>query len=274
MADAELHQLLGESCREELATSWLAEHLAAVPAGSDAEAVRGVHGRGLSCLEALAAAISAGNPGEWGSFAHREAVQILTLMACSLAETGASPVAAGVLVPALGRALEKQGARSPSSILVPLSGVAVEAFNATCISMAEREGLKRLVRTTPVVKLRQDLVLVAATGTPDGDSATAVVERALRVILKLRTETPVVVLDLSHLEDESRAALVAFLGLPADVAGLGGVCYVAGLTAARRDLACEVGVDLDGVTVWTSLEEGFAKLLPEGLLRRLGRVLR
>ena len=273
MTDEELQVLVVER-RQELAERWFEEHKKTVPVQTDIDVIKGIHRRSLALLTALGRALSSVEPDDWGSFSHREVVQITALIARSLAEGGATAGAAGGLIPALGRALEGLGAPPFMSVLGPLSQVAVEAFTAARLSEMARQSMARLVRTTPILKLRSGTVLVAACGSPDRESAQAIVERTLRAVLSLKTKSPTVVLDLSSLEGEDATVLYAFMSLPAEVAALGGNCGVIGLTPARREALEHAGQNLDSVSSWDTLEQGLTELLPGGLLSRLGRALR
>ncbi len=273
MIQEELESVLAEK-RDDLARLWLEEHSAAVPVRSDEAIIKGVHSRSRSFLEALRRAMAGRTPEDWGSFSHREVVQILTLMARSLAEGGATAGATGELVPAFGRALERLGVLQIASILIPLSGVVVEVFTAARFSSLTKRNMDVLIRTMPIFKLRPETLLVAACGAPDRETAAAIIERVLRAVLKLRVDFPVVVLDLTYVEDEHHEALTTFLTLPAEVEALGGSCPVIGVTPARQDALRKVGVELNGVELWDTLEQGLAALMPEGLLQRIGRAFR
>lgn len=265
MPNDALLRVIGDR-REELARRWLEEHLAATPVRSDDEVVRQAHGRSEALLEALAVALASDSPHDWGSFAHREAVQAVSSMGTALADGGATAAVAGWLAPALGAALERLGAPAPAAVLGPLSGIATEAYAAARVATLTRAQMDLLARTTPVLRLGPAAVLVAACGAPDRDAAFAIVERALQAVLALETRSPTAVLDLGALEGEAPEALAALMTLPAELAGLGGRCGVIGLTPARRVVLVAAGLDLDGVRTWRSVEEALAACLPRGFL--------
>lgn len=257
----------------EIAALWLEEHLDAVPLSSDKEIIPGVHKRSRAFIKALSRALSSEDPDDWGSFTHREVVQNFTMMVRALAEGGTTAGAAGGLAPAFGKALERLGGTPISSIVLPLSEVATESFSSAQLASRDRAMMDALVRTTPILKLRPGLLLVAACGTPDQDTAQAIVDRTVRAVIKLETHAPAVLLDLSSVEDLSPGALSVFMSLPLEVSGLGGVCAVTGLDPIRRESLIEEGEDLEGVVFWPTLQQGLETHLPEGLLRRIRRAL-
>lgn len=267
-------QRLIEEKEKEIAALWLEAHLESAPLSSDRETIRGVHGRSSSLIKALGRALSSNAPEDWGGFPHREVVQIFTMMVRALAEGRTTAGAAGGLAPALGKALERLGGDRIAPIVLPLAEVAIEAFTAAQLASMAQVNMERLVRTTPILKLRSGILLVAACGSPDQDTAQALVERTLRAVIKIETDAPVVLLDLSSVEDVSTETLAIFTSLPLEVAGLGGVCAVTGLDPAQREDLIDAGVDLKGVSFWGTLEQGFKAHLPEGFLRRIRRALR
>jgi hypothetical protein len=267
---AELRRVV-EAHRDEIAKLWLEAHLAAAPVQTDDSLIRDVHGRAGALLDALAVALGSESPGDWGSFAHREVVQLATMMARALAEGGATATSIAGLATALGAALECRGCPAAGSFLAPLAGVATEAVVTARVAALVRQQLDLLARTTPVLTIGRGAVLVAACGAPDLDAAHVVVERALQAVVALETSSPAVVLDLSSLEGERPEALSALLSLPAELAAMGGRCGVVGLTPPRRDALrkAPAGVDLDRVVTWASLEDALAACVPRGILGRI-----
>lgn len=263
-----------EEKEQEIAALWLEAHLESAPLSSDRDTIRGVHGRSSSFLKALARALAGENPGEWGGFTHREVVQIFTMMVRVLAEAKTTAGAAGGLAPSLGKALERLDGDPIAPIVLPLAEVASEAFTAAQLATMAQMHMERLVRTTPILKLRSGILLVAACGSPNQDTAQALVERTLRAVIKTETKSPVVLLDLSSVEEVSTDVLSIFMSLPLEVAGLGAVCAVTGLDPAQREDLVDAGVDLKGISFWGTLEQGFEAHLPEGFLRRIRRALR
>lgn len=259
------------SDREEIARRWLDDHLAATTFQAEREVVREVHARSAAVLEALAGALAGPAPEDWGSFAHREAVQLVTLMACALAEADASAATAAALVPALIRALERAGADAPAAALLPLAGVAGEGFVAARLAAQARRELDRLAHTAPVLHLPGGVVVVVPPGAPDRRAAEKIVDRALRAVLRDTTGSPLVVLHLEHLVTEDAASLSVLLNLPEDVAGLGGRCLVTGLGEELRDLAAGAGLDLGSVEVRERLTEALSERLRPRLFHRRGR---
>lgn len=266
----ELRVLLAER-PDEVAERWLEEHLLAAPLASDDAPIRAAHRLATPTLGALTRALSGADPDDWGSFVHREAVQLVALMARSLADSEATAASVGALVPSLGLAFERLGASAVSGLLIPLTSVACESLTAARLSAQERRHLESLARTTPVVVVRQGVVLVAACGAPDQDVALTVVDRALSAVLELESDAPVVVLDLTHLQGATDEAVAVLLSLPSEIRGLGGTPVLVGLTEAYLE-ATELS--LDGVARWSTVSNALEAVGPFGLLRRLGRAFK
>ncbi len=256
---------------EELCRDWLAAHLNAVPACLDDALIRETHGRGPALLLALVRVLEGAESDNWGSFSHREAVQLVVSMASTLSESDGSATTAGSLIPTLGAALEAQGVKEASTFLVPLASVAAEACVAARLAALERRHQDALAATSPVVKLREGLLLVTPCAAPDRETSLAIVDRVLQSLMKQEARSPLVVLDLTRLDDAGAPSVVALLSLVEEVTGLGGSCPVVGLTPELLSGIEHDVVDLEAITRWASVEEGLADVWPEGLLRRIAR---
>jgi len=268
---ATLSQVLS-SRRQDVARLWLEGHLAATPPGTEREVVTQVHERAGAFLEALARAVESPDPDDWSGFDHREAVQLMALMANAFAVAGVSAGAAAALVAALGHALDQVGATGFH--LLPLACVSGEAYVAARLAAQAARELERLVRTTPVLTLPGGVVLLAVTGSPDRGAASALADRALRRVLAGSGGRPRVLVDMSHLETDTPEVVADLLALSADVEALDGTCVVSGLSGTHRDLAARAGVDVSDLLVRETARDALAELLPSGLLHRLGRAFR
>ena len=109
MSEIEAVARLLRASSDEFARLWLEVHVGVGLMEADRDAVSRAPGRSASLLAGLARAMSAESPTDWGGFSHREAVQIATMMAWSLAEGGATPAAGASLFPCLVIALEGLG---------------------------------------------------------------------------------------------------------------------------------------------------------------------
>jgi hypothetical protein len=220
-------RLLAER-RDELARAWLAHHLAALALPEEEGPVVEVHQRAPALLEALERGLRSGKGERFGSFDFREAVQIIALMARALAQADLFPATAGALVPALGRALERAGTADMGALTTPLAASAAESYTTTCLLALEARHQALLARSTPVLLLSDDLLLVAPVADPDQATAAAIVDRVSQEILQMKTSTPRVILDLSYLAQPTPEVLGIFRALGPDLQALGGTLQLVG----------------------------------------------
>jgi len=268
----EITEILRDSPGE-VARLWRDTHLAAVPVDTDREAVQRAHRRSEALLVALARALSSESPEDWGGFSHREAVQIATMMAWSLAEAGATPAASAALFPCLVVALEELGLERIATHVAPLASVAAEGFAASLLSRRARQEQRGLVSATPVLSLPGATIVVAATGSPSVETAGSIADRATD--LALDQERPWVIVDLSHLGAVEAGALAALVGLAADVERLEGKCLFVGFSDERRKIAEGAGVDVATLEVRAELAGAVSEALGRrGILGRIKNKLR
>jgi len=253
-----LARLLEEHTKEILA-SWLESHLRALSLPDDRDAVVAAHSLAPALIGGLRLGLSSSPKGDLGTFAYREAVQIVVVMGNTLATRGASAEAAGALAPSLVEALRSARVSAPDDgmalrIATALGAVAVRAYVAACRDSEHRARQRKLSEATPVSLLSEKAILVSLCGQPERETMAAIVSRVQA--LSLRAPRARIIVDASHLGRPGTDGSAEVLALIDDARNGGPRCVVIGADALgdvelepgeRRETVAEALAEVLGV---------------------------